>query len=55
MVDSSLQELTADKGVVKQIILEGDEGDCPKEGQKCKLHYEGRLTNGTVFDSSYER
>ena len=30
-------------------------GPSPKETDKVKVNYEGRLTNGTVFDSSYKR
>jgi len=30
-------------------------GPSPKEADKVKVNYEGRLTNGTVFDSSYKR
>ncbi len=33
---------------------EGD-GNAPKLGDMVKVHYEGRLLDGTVFDSSYER
>ena len=27
----------------------------PKKGQKCTMHYRGKLTDGTEFDSSYKR
>jgi FKBP-type peptidyl-prolyl cis-trans isomerase FkpA len=30
-------------------------GPSPKETDKVKVNYEGRLINGTVFDSSYKR
>ena len=30
-------------------------GDKPTKDQKVKVNYEGRLINGTVFDSSYKR
>ena len=30
-------------------------GPSPKETDKVKVNYEGKLTNGTVFDSSYKR
>lgn len=31
------------------------EGDSPTAADSVSVHYEGRLLNGTVFDSSYER
>ena len=31
------------------------EGDSPAATDKVKVHYEGRLLDGTVFDSSYKR
>ncbi len=37
--------------------IETKKGDGPKvvAGNKVKVHYEGRLIDGTIFDSSYER
>jgi hypothetical protein len=32
-----------------------EEHPCPAKGTPVKVHYEGRLTNGDVFDSSYGR
>lgn len=43
-------------GVVKKIIENGDvSGDLPQIGQEIIAHYEGRLLDGTIFDSSYQR
>lgn len=36
-------------------ILEEGNGAIPKAHQKVQAHYEGRLLNGKVFDSSYRR
>jgi FKBP-type peptidyl-prolyl cis-trans isomerase len=36
-------------------ILEEGEGDKPAATDTVKVHYTGRLLNGTVFDSSVER
>ena len=36
-------------------ILEATIGQKPKATDKVKVHYEGTLTDGTVFDSSYKR
>ena len=43
--------ITADGGVIKKMLRRG-EGAKPEEGQDVFVHYEGRLTNGNVFDSS---
>lgn len=38
-----------------EILQEGQEGTEPQKGQQVKMHYEGTLTDGTPFDSSYKR
>ncbi len=43
-----------ESGLQYQVITKG-EGPTPKETDTVKVHYEGRLLDGTVFDSSYER
>ncbi|KAL1506340.1 hypothetical protein ABEB36_005724 [Hypothenemus hampei] len=44
-----------DKGVLKQIIVEGSENSYPPSGSKVKVHYTGTLEDGTQFDSSRDR
>ena len=39
----------------KELIAAGDGKTFPKKGQKCVMHYEGTLTDGTMFDSSKKR
>ncbi|HZR08250.1 MAG TPA: FKBP-type peptidyl-prolyl cis-trans isomerase [Myxococcales bacterium] len=41
-------------GVIYKTITPGN-GPSPSATDKVKVNYEGRLTNGTVFDSSYKR
>jgi len=41
-------------GVVYKTLTPGN-GPSPGATDKVKVNYEGRLTNGTVFDSSYKR
>lgn len=41
-------------GLQYKVIEEGD-GDRPASSDTVTVHYEGRLIDGTVFDSSYER
>lgn len=43
-----------DCGVQYKILTKG-EGEVPTVSSKVKVNYEGRLIDGTVFDSSYER
>lgn len=43
-------------GVQYEVTRSGPEtGPHPKKADLVKVHYEGRLVNGEVFDSSYER
>ena len=48
------QELPKGKGVLYKEINKG-KGPKPKDNTNVKLHYEGKLMDGTVFDSSYNR
>ncbi len=45
---------TTESGLQYQVIKAGD-GASPKPTDVVKVHYEGKLADGTVFDSSYER
>lgn len=46
--------VTLPSGLQYKVIEEGD-GPTPTERSTVKTHYEGRLIDGTVFDSSYQR
>ena len=41
-------------GLLYKVIKEGD-GAMPTETSEVEVHYEGKLVDGTVFDSSYKR
>ncbi len=41
-------------GLQYEVLVEGT-GDIPKIHQKVVAHYEGKLLNGKIFDSSYKR
>jgi FKBP-type peptidyl-prolyl cis-trans isomerase FkpA/FKBP-type peptidyl-prolyl cis-trans isomerase FklB len=45
---------TTASGLQYRVVKEG-EGAMPADTSKVRVHYEGRLIDGTVFDSSYER
>ena len=46
--------VTTKSGLQYEILQEGT-GRSPKATDKVRCHYEGRLINGEVFDSSYKR
>lgn len=46
--------ITTRSGLQYQVIRAGS-GERPLPGSKVKVNYEGRLPDGTVFDSSYQR
>ena len=45
---------TLQSGLQIEVLREGT-GRCPKATETVKVHYEGTLVNGKVFDSSYKR
>uniref|UniRef100_T1JDQ0 peptidylprolyl isomerase n=1 Tax=Strigamia maritima TaxID=126957 RepID=T1JDQ0_STRMM len=51
-VDISIKK---DGGVLKEILKEGEGEEYPFPGDQVKVHYVGRLTDGSEFDSSRER
>ena len=46
--------ITTKSGIQYEVLTEGT-GKSPKATDKVRCHYEGRLTDGSVFDSSYQR
>ncbi|WP_372865031.1 FKBP-type peptidyl-prolyl cis-trans isomerase [Spongiibacter sp.] len=46
--------VTTDSGLQYKVLSSGD-GASPKADDTVEVHYEGRLLNGSVFDSSYQR
>ena len=41
-------------GLLYKVLKQGD-GAMPADTSQVEVHYEGRLVDGTVFDSSYKR
>ena len=52
--ESKSQYTTTDSGLRYRIVKVGT-GPKPEKGDKVKVHYTGKLTDGTVFDSSKSR
>ena len=46
--------ITTKSGLQYEVLTEGT-GKSPKATDKVRCHYEGRRTDGSVFDSSYQR
>ena len=46
--------ITTKSGLQYEVLTEGT-AKSPKATDKVRCHYEGRLTDGSVFDSSYQR
>lgn len=46
--------MVTESGLQYRVISEGT-GAIPEKGAKVKVHYTGKLTDGTVFDSSVDR
>jgi len=47
---------TLPSGLQYKVVKAGDaKGPSPKPGDAIKVHYEGKLLDGTVFDSSFQR
>ena len=56
LVANSMKEgvVVASSGLQYKVLSKGT-GAIPKPTDKVSVHYEGRLVDGTVFDSSYQR
>jgi FKBP-type peptidyl-prolyl cis-trans isomerase len=47
--------ITLESGLQYKVLTEGTGSFHPSVNSPCLCHYEGKLIDGTVFDSSYER
>jgi FKBP-type peptidyl-prolyl cis-trans isomerase FklB len=47
--------VTLPSGLQYKVVAAGKAGASPKAGDVIKVHYEGSLTSGEVFDSSFAR
>jgi len=49
------EEVTVTESGLQYEVLETGEGDKPTAESTVRVHYHGTLSDGTIFDSSYER
>ncbi|MCE2746036.1 MAG: FKBP-type peptidyl-prolyl cis-trans isomerase [Burkholderiales bacterium] len=54
-VSAVAEEIKLPSGVIVAIEGKSTGAQKPKSNSTVSVHYEGSLTNGTVFDSSYKR
>ena len=52
---SSNGDVQTTESGLQYIVMEPGEGDSPVAADSVEVHYEGRLIDGSVFDSSFER
>ena len=52
---SEIVDLTEDKGVIKEILKASDKEEAMFIGAEILVNYEGRLSDGTVFDTSFDK
>ena len=52
---SAREEVQTTESGLQYIVVEPGEGESPVAEDSVEVHYEGRLIDGTVFDSSFER